>query len=189
MKHRPTRSAGSSGSRGRPLLTSLLVAAALLLAPAVAGANQVFKQCRKDWVKQSKKLSPEQLGWRLQEASAELQKDLDGDGLIDTLVLTNWPSYRNCDLKKTWQQKEVTLRIEYGHGKTRIFEWIGDQLVEQLKVYATQGRILVVAVDHQGQQNNRWVRYRDAVEAPPATLVAELGEGEEADAVQLASMR
>ncbi len=188
MKHQSTRPARVCNVRGGSL-ASLLAIAALLLIPAGAGANQVFKQCKKDWIKQTKKLSPEQLSWRLKQRSAEVQQDLDGDGTIDTLVLTNWPSYRNCDLKKTWQQKEITLRIEYGHGKTRIIDWIGDQLVDQLKVYAEIGRILVVAVDSRGQPNNRWVQYRDVEDTPPVAAVAELDKGAGAGTIQLASVQ
>ncbi len=181
----PTRSARSYG----PCLASLLLSAALLMVPAGAGANQVFKQCKKDWVKQTKKLSPEQLSWRVKQRTAEVRQDLDGDGLIDTLMLTNWPSYRDCDLKKTWHKKEITIRIEYGHGKTRIVDWIGDQLVEQLKVYATSGRILVVAIDSHGQANNRWVQYRDVEEAPPVTAVAMPDANAGAAAIHLASLQ
>ncbi len=186
MKHELTRPARGRRPRGRPILVALLACAALLIVPAAAGANQVFKPCKKDWVKQTKKLSPEQLSWRLEERSAEVKQDLDGDGLIDTLILTNWPSYRNCDLKKNWHKKEVTIRIEYGHGKTRVIDWIGDQLVDRLKVYAAQGKILVVAVDSQGRASNRWVQYREVEDPSPSTAVAELSkEG----TIQLASVR
>ena len=105
-------------------------------------------------------------------------------------MLTNWPSYRNCDLKKTWNKKEVTIRIEYGHGKTRIIDWMGEQLVESLKVYAAAGRILVVGVDSHGEANNRWVRYRDVEVPSPATVIAAQGDrAGETDALQLASLQ
>ncbi len=188
MRYSLARSPRGGKPRGSPLLAPLFLGAALLMVPAEAGANQVFKPCKKDWVKQTMKLSPEQLAWRLKERTAEVRQDLDGDGLIDTLVLTNWPSYRNCDLKKTWHKKEVTIRIEYGHGKTRIIDWIGDQLVDQLKVYASIGKILVVAVDSQGQKGNRWVQYRSVEAAPPAPMVAELSDDEKVDRTRLASM-
>lgn len=188
MKYHPIAPA-RGGRRRPPFIAWLLAAAALLLSPA-ADANQVFKDCRKSWVKQTQKLSPDQLAWRLQQRFAEMQRDLDGDGLLDTLTLTNWPSYRDCDLKKTWQKKEVTLKIEFGHGKTRIYDWIDDQLVEKMKVYVAKGKILVVAVDSRGKPNNRWVQYRKAEDPLPGTLLAETrGDPPKAAALRIASVQ
>lgn len=172
MKHPDIVSARRSRPPSSTFAPSLLVAMVLLLTPAAADANQVFKACGKSWVKQTKKLSPEQLDWRMKQRFAEAQQDLDGDGLLDTLVLTNWPSYRDCDLKKTWHKKEITLRIEYGHGKIRIVDWIDDQLVERMKVYAELGRILIVGVDSAGEAKNRWVQYRKVETPLPSTSTA-----------------
>ncbi len=190
MKNSQSVSARRSRRRPMSFIVPLAVAVALLLIPAAADANQVFKVCGKSWLKQTKKLTLEQLEWRMQQRAAEVQQDLDGDGLLDTLVLTNWPSYRDCDLKKTWHKKEVTLRIEYGHGKVKIVDWIDDQLVERMKVYSELGKILVVGIDSTGKAKNRWVQYRKVENPLPAPAVAQAGEnGGETEPITLASLR
>ncbi len=168
-------------------LAVLLLGTALLLVPAAAEANQVFKTCRKSWVKQTEKLSPEQLAWRMKQRFAEVRIDLDRDGLIDTLVLTNWPSYRDCNLKKSWHKKEITLRIELGHGKILIIDWIDEQLVERMKVYADMGRILIVGVDSAGAPKNRWVQFREVRDTPPPLFAREIPV--EAEELEIAGLQ
>ena len=70
MKRQHIPPAQHCSPRKQPLCSSLLIAAALLLAPAGAGANQVFKQCGKSWVKHTEKLLPEQLTWRMKQRFA-----------------------------------------------------------------------------------------------------------------------
>ncbi len=70
-------------------LLALLAVAGVLAASTPSGANQVFKACGKKWLRQVEKLPPEQLAWLLETRFTEITKDLDGDGAVDTLTLTN----------------------------------------------------------------------------------------------------
>ena len=150
----------------RLLLAWLVVGAAVMAAPATVRANQVYKACGKKWVRQAAKLEAEKVTWMMQARAAQMTRDLDGDGRADTLVMTNTPSFRSCDVKQRWDDKETTLRIEYATGKTQIFHWISPQLVEEMSLYAMQGRILVTGSDAAGTTVSRWVDYRGASREP-----------------------
>lgn len=156
------------------LFALLFALAGLLAASAPCDANQVYKRCGKKWLRQAKNLTPAQLSWLLEERSAELTRDLDGDGTADTLSMTSTPSYRSCDLKNTWSQKENTIRIDYGNGKRKIFHWIGGQLVSAMKLHPSTGRMLVVGIDAGGQPTSRWLEYQRGAEPPPERALAEI---------------
>lgn len=161
-----------------------LAAALTLTAPGNLHANQVFKACGKKWVAKAKKLEAAKLGWMLQKRNAEMNADLDRDGRSDVLTVESNPNFRSCDLKKAWDQKETTVRIELATGKTLVYHWIGTGLVHQLKVFPELERILVAGLDAQGVQVARWVQYRTVEEVPEIdTMLADA-----ADPVRIASI-
>ncbi len=177
--------------RARRLAVLLFVAVALTFA-ARSEANQVYKDCGQKWLKQAKKLQPEELAWMLEKRTAEVVKDLDGDGTDDTVTMTNTPSFRNCEVRSSWSRKETTIRIEYGNGKIGIFYWIDGQLTETVKLYPALGRLLLSGSDAGGRAISRWVEYRSA-EAPAAeSRIAGAANAEtrtEEAALRLASLR
>lgn len=159
----------------------LLLAGVIALAlPASSQANQVFKACGKKWVKQVRKLAPEQLAWMTQERSASFAGDLDGDGRKDTLTVANRPSFRQCNVRENWDRRETTVRIEYGNGKTQVFFWIDGLVLEDLKLIPEANRILVRAKDTQGRPFAKWLQYRGTPPPEVEAVVAEnrLGEPE-----------
>ena len=103
--------------RSRLLAAILAVAVALALA-ARSEANQVYKACGDKWLKQARKLQPEELAWMLEKRTAQVARDLDADGAEDTVTMNNRPSFRSCDVRSSWSKKETTIRIEYGNALT-----------------------------------------------------------------------
>lgn len=172
MKSHPIHAPLAPCSTSR-VLVALVATVGFLVATSVR-ANQVYKACGKKWARQAAKLPPDQLAWLMEQRAAELDRDLDGDGLADHLIMTSTPSFRGCDVKGSWQKKETTLRIEYGDGRSQLFHWIGEHLVESLRLHPATGRILVAGVDVEGAKASRWVDYRHGEGPMPETMLAEL---------------
>ncbi len=156
------------------LLCWLVAGAALMVAPSALWANQVYKACGKKWVRQVSKLDAEKRAWMMEGRNAQVTADLDGDGRPDSIVMTNTPSFRDCDVKRHWDRRETTVRIEYGNGKKQVFFWISGQLVEEMSLFRDNGRILMVGFDAQGQQHSRWVEYATQPRARTAVATAVL---------------
>ena len=153
-------------------IVSLIAALGLLATVTGADANQVYKACGKKWARQAAKLTPEQLAWLMEQRAARLDRDLDGDGLDDQITMTSTPSFRHCDVKSNWNQKETMVRIDYGNGKSQIFHWIGAQLVERMSLHPAIGKILVAGVDARGSGVSKWVAYRQGETPEPIDYVA-----------------
>ncbi len=172
-------------------LAVLLSVVAALTFAARSEANQVYKHCGQKWLKQAKKLQPEELAWMLEKRTAQVVKDLDGDGANDTVTMTNTPSFRNCEVRSSWSRKETTIRIEYGNGKVGVFYWIDGQLTETVKLYPALGRLLLSGSDAGGRAISRWVEYRSGEAPTPESMIAGTAPGEtrtEEAALQLASL-
>ncbi len=174
------------------LLVALLFTISFLAPPGTADANQVYNACGKKWFKKAQGLPQEQLDWTLKGRTATLTKDLDGDGGIDTLTVQSTATFRDCDLEKTWNKKETTVRIDYADGKSKVFYWIDGGLVQSLKSYRGLSRILVVGVDARGKTTNRWVETGRASATAPAILSVDSDpppDTAEAEAFQIASIQ
>ncbi len=157
--------------RPKVLVAVGVVAGALAMA-SVAGANQVYKACGKKWARKAAKLETEQLAWMMKRSSAEILRDVDGDGREDRIVMTSTPSFRTCEVREDWDRKENTIRIEYAGGRVRLFHWINTQLVETMTHYPQIGRILVAGVDAEGHAVSKWVDYGEDAGAPQPALLA-----------------
>ena len=170
------------------LLVWALAAAAALALPADALANQVYKACGPKWLRKAGKLTAEQKSWLIEQRAAEHTVDIDGDGAADTIRMTSMPSFRDCEIRKNWNLKETTVRIEFGNGRTQLFYWINGGLAERMKIVPGIGRILVSGVDAEGRQLSKWVDYRRKARPRPETLVADRGRGEAAPGDRVASL-
>ncbi len=190
MKQQTSIRSPGSLCRWTRLLAGLIAVAGMLAVATDSGANQVYKSCGRKWLKQAQKLPAEQLSWMLEARSTELTKDLDGDGVADTLIMTNTPSYRNCDPGSSWDKKETTIRIEYGNGKAQVFYWINSQRVERIIFYGGVGRFLVAGVDFQGEESSRWVEYRRVENPMPQSALAKIQpSAEPAERLRIASLQ
>lgn len=172
-----TRTLSRPLRRARRLAVLFSIAVALTFA-AHSEANQVYKNCGQKWIKQAKKLQPEELAWMLEQRTAEVVKDLDGDGVDDTVTMTNTPSFRNCEVRSSWSRKETTIRIEYGNGKVGVFYWIDGQLTETVKLYPALGRLLLSGSDADGRAISRWVEYRSTEAPATESLIADAAPAE-----------
>lgn len=152
------------------VLSTVLVA--LFFGAGLVSATQVSKACGAKWVKQAKKLEPAQIDWLSREHSASLSVDLDGDENPESVDFTSTPSFRDCNVKRSWQEKETTVSIRYADGRSRVFHWISDQLVHRLVFFPTSGRVLVVGTGFGDVVNNKWVRYRPVEEESEPTRLA-----------------
>ncbi len=154
------------------LILLLILGTAVLLLPSRSDANQVFKACGKKWAKEAAKLQPEQLSWLSEQRSGKFAGDLDGDGTPDAVKMTNNTCFRSCKVRTHWDQKETTVRIDYGNGKSRVFFWINNLLVEDVKLYPALGRILIVGSDPEGSPFSKWLQYMPAPKPRVVTRIA-----------------
>lgn len=154
------------------LILLFITGTAVLLLPARSDANQVYKACGKKWAKEAAKLEPDQLSWMSEQRSGKFTGDLDDDGTPDTVAMTNNTCFRSCKVRTHWDQKETTVRIDYGNGKSRVFFWINNLLVEDVKLYPALGRILIVGMDPQGNPFSKWLQYMPAPNPSIVTRIA-----------------
>ena len=147
----------------------------VLASPGALRGQEVAKACGPKWAKKAATLDAEQLNWMLARVAVKVTRDLDGDGELDTITLSNTPSFRSCDVRATWDQRETQLDIEYTTGKKQRFHWIRNQRIERLKLYREIGRILIVGVDANGAPNNKWVDYGQTVPALLAPMPEQPG--------------
>ncbi|MCP3957182.1 MAG: hypothetical protein GY719_04960 [bacterium] len=172
----------------RFLAVGVLAALALVAAPSELYANQVYKACGSKWLRKAKKLEASQKVWLMEKRSAEAAVDLDGDGRDDVIKMTSNPSFRDCDIRRNWNLKETTIRIELATGKTKLFYWINGILVEKMTILKTEGRILVSGVNAEGSSVSKWIDYRNGSEPPLPTLVAEAGVSEATELDRVAGL-
>lgn len=145
------------------------------MAASEARANKVYKACGNKWAKLVAKLPQEKVAWMMEHRSAELRRDVDGDGREDRITLQSGPSFRSCDVRGSWDQKETSVRIELTGGKTRLYHWINGQLVETVKIYPTLGKMLVTGHDARGEPVSKWVEIGRTPAEGSRTLLAAAG--------------
>lgn len=144
--------------------------------------HQSYKACGKKWLKQARRLNPEQLEWMLRREH-KLYTLAAGGRAVMTLELLSVTSFRSCDLEEAWSARETTVRVTYlhedGSRATRLHHFANDDIFfdRQPKFYTGLGKALLRGVTRDGTRVSRWLpleRLKQLVDgaASPPTLVA-----------------
>ena len=124
--------------------------------------HQSFKACGKKWLKQAKRLTPEQLDWMLRREH-KLYSLAAGGRTVMTLELLSTTSFRGCDLVAGWSARETTVRVTYFHEdgsrKTQLFNFAKDGVFfdRPPNFYTGLGKALLRGVTLDGTEVSRWL--------------------------------
>ena len=91
-----------------------------------------------------------------------LEVKLNGTKVV-TLELLSGPSFRDCDIRATWDRRETLIRVSYffanGSTKTTLANFTNDLVFfnQSPTIYARLGKALLKGVTVDGNDASRWL--------------------------------
>ncbi len=139
--------------------------------------HRAYKACGKKWAKRAARLGGERLEWMLRRGH-RMYRVATGGRTLMTLELLSTASFRDCNVAEHWSRRETSVRVTYhepdGSTRVQLHHFANDDVhyAGELKLYAAQGRALLLGVTVDGRQSNRWL----PLERLPALVAASRSE-------------